>query len=106
MPLVIDDWLLLEYAVCTLPCNPASVTEAVSKSLGSVGPDALRKLLPPYLFAEVEKALPRSTAQPAFPFTALSEAERAIQGTIEAIDFQRLAQGRIDDALARHQGRV
>jgi hypothetical protein len=42
----------------------------------------------------------------AFAFTALSEAERAIQGTIEAIDFQRLAQRLIDDALARHQGRV
>jgi hypothetical protein len=41
----------------------------------------------------------------AFAFTALSEAERVIQGTIEAIDFQSLAQ-RLIEALARHQGRV
>jgi hypothetical protein len=41
-----------------------------------------------------------------FPFTALAEAERGVQGTIEAIDFALLAQRLIDDALARHQGRV
>ena len=28
---VIDEWLLLEYAVCYLPCNPDTLVEAVSK---------------------------------------------------------------------------
>ena len=30
--LVIDEWMLLEYACCYLPCNQDSLVEAVSKS--------------------------------------------------------------------------
>jgi hypothetical protein len=51
-------------------------------------------------------ALPRPAPPATVPFTPLSAAERAIQGTIEAIDFKRLAERAVEDALARHQGRV
>ncbi len=30
--LIIDEWLLLEYAVCSMPCNHEALTEAVSKA--------------------------------------------------------------------------
>jgi hypothetical protein len=40
------------------------------------------------------------------PFASLSEAERAVGGVIEAVDFQRIAERAVQDALARHQGRV
>jgi hypothetical protein len=39
-------------------------------------------------------------------FTPLAEAERAVQGTLERIDFKRLAEKAVEAALARHQGRV
>jgi hypothetical protein len=98
--LVIDEWLLLEDAVCTLPCNPEAVTGAVSKSMDAVGPEALRKLLPAEMLTGVER-----TRLPV-PFAALSEAERAVRGAIEAVDFRRIAERAIETALARHQGRV
>jgi hypothetical protein len=109
--LVIDEWLLLEYACCTMPCNQDSVVEAVSKALPDVGKDALQRLLPPELIALAKHVIeppptPPPTPPRPTPFTSLKEAERAVDLSLKAIDFDVLAKKIVDDAIARHQGRV
>ena len=76
--LIIEEWLLIEYAVGTIPVNPETVVETVSKMLSPTDhPQTVR-------------------------FTAVEEIERAIQHRIGAIDLEKLAQ----DALDRMRGKI
>jgi hypothetical protein len=59
----------------------------------------MRKLLPAKMLTGVERT------RPPVPFAALSEAERAVRGVIEAVEFKRIAERAVEEALARHQGR-
>jgi hypothetical protein len=79
--LVFDEWLLLEYAVCSLPANQDALVEQVSK--GSL--DA-----PPAVAS----------------FTALSEVERAVEVRLQQIDFARLAEQRVGQVYDARRGRV
>jgi hypothetical protein len=85
--LVIDDWALLEYACCYLPCQPEAVVESVSKSVAI-----------PESFAAVLGL----KSDPAIPFTPLEEFEQALARAIQRIDLSALTQ----KALERLSGRV
>jgi hypothetical protein len=89
--LVVDDWLLLEYACVTLPANQHALVEAVAK--GAVALDGpLRQAL----------GLER---QEVVPFTPLEEVERAVRrqlaGRLPVLVEQAVAQ-----ALDRARGRI
>lgn len=100
--LVIDEWILLEYACCFLPCQQNAVVEAVSKSAIAPLPDDFLNVmgLTPNLFR-----VPTPTTH-AVPFTPLEEIERSIQRRINAIDFRALAHQAIQAGLDRVRGRV
>ena len=121
--LVIDEWILLEYACVVLPAQQNAVVESVSKSqqarteFSTALPTMLASNLGaekiPALPAEFQKALglidpscsfpgsPGADASgserpPLMPFTSLTEIEKAIQHYIRKIDVQELIQTRLD----------
>jgi hypothetical protein len=87
--LVIDEWLLLEYACVFLPANQDALVEAVSKGDLHLAPEwlAVLGLTPP---------------APAAPV----DVEAAVRRRLEAIDFAGLARKAVADALDRARGRV
>jgi hypothetical protein len=121
--LVIDEWILLEYACVVLPAQQNAVVESVSKSqqartefstasstmlASNIGAEKI-----PALPAEFQKALgliypscsfpgspgadaSGSERSPLMPFTSLAEIEKAIQDHIRRIDVQKLIQARLD----------
>jgi hypothetical protein len=100
---IIDEWLLLEYAVTFLPTNQEALVEAVSKGSVSV-PDGLREVLG-------LKELPSSPPLPAgtpeiIPFVTLNEIERHVQRVLHKADWQDATQKLVSDALDRVRGRV
>jgi len=80
--LVIDEWLLLEYACCFLPCQQNAVVEAVSKSLLGGAP------------------------APPIGFTTLEEIERALGRALQRLDLAGLATATVQLELDRLRGRV
>jgi hypothetical protein len=117
--LIIDEWILLEYACVVLPAQQNAVVESVSKANDERGTNNEKKakkldssfLLPRAAFPpvpeEFQKALgldPRSSAgemtrldqRSAITFTSLMEIERAITEHIRKIDVQELIQARFD----------
>jgi hypothetical protein len=96
---VIDEWLLLEYACCFLPVQQQAVVEAVSKSaVPAIPPLMLTALgLDSALFQPAAKAL---------AFTPLEEVEKAIQRQLAAINFDGLARRAVQETLDRLRGRV
>jgi len=66
---VIDEWLLIEYAVTFLPMNQAALVEAVSKS--GIAPERLRPL---------GVALPQREGGTSFAHRAVHAGKRAIPG--------------------------
>jgi hypothetical protein len=97
--LVIDEWILLEYACCYLPCQQNAVVEAVSKSLI---PEAFLKAMG----LDLASAASQRPVLPTIPFTPLEEVERALRRAIERIDLPRLAQQTAQERLDRVRGRV
>jgi hypothetical protein len=94
--LVIDEWLLLEYAVCPFGTNPEATVEAVSKA----GP-----LPAGFLEALGIKSLPAmAPAAPGPPvrFTALTEIEAALAQRLGGLDLTALAM----NVVARARGRI
>jgi hypothetical protein len=102
--LVIDEWLLLEYAVCFLPANQDALVESVSKG-GLELPDDFLKAIGVDATLLVKKQAP--TAVPAVvPYTPLAEVERAVQQRIAGIDVEALARRAVEEAYDRARGRV
>jgi hypothetical protein len=95
--LVIDEWLLLEYACVFLPANQDALVEAVSK--GDVD-------LPGEVFDALGLPAPRPEAGRVIPFTPLEEVEKAVRRQVERIDVEALARRAVEDALDRARGRV
>lgn len=93
--LVIDEWLLLEYAACWVPCNQNTVVEDVSKAL----PADFRKAL------GVE-SLSAETISAVMPHTPLDEIEKAIRRHLDNYPWEALVQRAVDDVLKKRQGRV
>jgi hypothetical protein len=102
--LVIDEWLLLEYACVFLPANQNALVEAVSKGTVDVPAELLRAL-------GLEGVVAQSSAgarspdlaipEPLVPFTPLEEIEKAVRRRIEGIDLAALVQTYIDKARGR-----
>jgi hypothetical protein len=80
--LIIEEWLLIEYAVGTIPVNPETVVDVVSKLTKPAGE-------------------PREPAG-SFPHITLEELEKALQNRIRSIDVSTLARQTLD----RMRGRV
>jgi hypothetical protein len=89
--LVIDEWILLEYACTFLPAQQNAVVEAVSKSLLTIPDDFLASL---------------GLDNPPMAFTPFEEIERAIQRTIDSWDVEGLARRAVAEHLDRARGRV
>jgi hypothetical protein len=111
--LIIDEWILLEYACVVLPAQQNAVVESVSKNPGSpqdakaAAVNSLGAVTLPSLPQEFQKALGFKPFSPAIdmiglhqkspiPFTSLAELERAIAEYIQKIDVQELIQNRLD----------
>jgi hypothetical protein len=90
--LVIDEWLLLEYACVFLPANQDALVEAVSKGA-----------MPPDFLAACGFAHDQATS---LGFTPWEEIEKAIARQIAAVDFEAVAGDVIRDAFDRARGRV
>jgi hypothetical protein len=90
--LVIDEWLLLEYACVFLPANQDSVVEAVSKG---------RMSLPPELARALGLRPPRVV-----PFTPLAEVERLAARTVAKLDLDAWTEKTLEDIWKRLTGRV
>jgi len=111
--LVIDEWVLLEYACTFLPTQQNAVVEAVGKSQISL-PDEFVQALG--LDASIFKAPPASrAAQQSAPgsqepllarFTPLEEIEKALCRQINELDLAALADKAAQTALDRARGRV
>jgi hypothetical protein len=92
--LVIDEWLLLEYACVFLPANQDALVEAVSK--GAMPGDYLAAC------GFAETYLPPTPT----PFTPWEEIEKAIDRHVAAIDFDAVTATFIQNAYDRARGRV
>jgi hypothetical protein len=111
--LVIDEWILLEYACTFLPAQQNAIVEAVSKSAITVPEEILKALgLQGSLFesaAEPEPAVNQEqrAEQPILTrFTPLDEIERALEQRIRAIVVAGIAARAAETALDRKRGRV
>jgi len=93
--LVVEEWLLIEYAVGSIPVNPETVVEAVSKM-------ALPTDFAKVLGWKESVMAPTSPADPLVRFTSLDEIERAIKSRVSAIDFTDLTR----ETIERMRGRV
>jgi hypothetical protein len=80
--LVVEEWLLIEFAVGTIPVNPETVVEVVSK-LAKPDDD-------------------RSESSGFVHFITLEELEKSMQYRIESIDISELVQ----ESISRMKGRV
>jgi hypothetical protein len=97
--LVIDSWLLLEYACCFLPCQQNAVVEAVSKALPV--PVEYWKVL------GIEACKAASGVDlPSIVFTPLEEIEKALGRALARIDLAGLAEQIVQAELDRLRGRV
>jgi hypothetical protein len=91
--LVIDEWILLEYACVFLPAQQNAVVENVSKSFANaLGLEGIKR----------QEAAVREEGP--FAFTALSELEKSIVRQIT--DWKPDVERAIRDALDRHRGRI
>jgi hypothetical protein len=91
--LVIDEWLLLEYACTFLPAQQNAVVEAVSKSGLSIPEEFLQAM-------GLDAALLRREPAPV-PFTPLAEIEKAIERRLAGFDLGALVRERLDVARGR-----
>ncbi|GIW79447.1 MAG: hypothetical protein KatS3mg105_1254 [Gemmatales bacterium] len=91
--LVIDEWLLLEYACVFLPAQQHAVVEQVSKSL-RLAPDLLKTL---GLNVDSGATIPHCRWQTIV---------QACTSAIDRLNWQRIIQNSIDAWLERERGRV
>jgi hypothetical protein len=101
--LVIDEWILLEYACTFLPAQQNAIVEAVSKS-AIVLPDEFIRAMG--LDAALFGARSESNTSRTVAFTPIEEIEKAVERRINAIDFGGLARRAVQQGLDRARGRV
>ena len=109
--LVIDEWLLLEYACVFLPANQDALVEAVSKGavaldaalLKALGLDGAATLLPSPIGGEGLGV--RGKDRPV-SFTPLAEVERTALRAVDAVDWPAFAARRVVERIDWMRGRV
>lgn len=92
--LVIDEWVLLEYACVFLPAQGNAVLESVGKTVPAL-PEMFRKAL--NVDRVVEKAV---------PFTTLATIEEALRLALNRIDPAAILEERLENHLERMRGAV
>lgn len=101
--LVIDEWLLLEYACVFLPANQDALVESVAKGGLALTEDVLQALgLSKHVFGDGDGG----PQEHVIAFTSLEEIHKAVLGQIEAIDFQALTEKSIKETWYKSLGRV
>jgi hypothetical protein len=101
--LVIDEWLLLEYACVFLPANQDALVESVSKGSLALSDDVLQALgLNKQVFGDGDGGIQERI----IPFTSLDEIHKAVLGQIATIDFEALAEKTIKETWYKSLGRV
>jgi hypothetical protein len=98
---VIDEWLLIEYAVTFLPINQNALVEAVSKS--AVKPEALKQL---GIDVPEPPTCGLAPLPAPIPFTSEQEIRDAIERRIASFDFEAAARRAISDGIDRVCGHV
>jgi hypothetical protein len=88
---IIDEWLLLEYACCFIPCQQHAVVEQVSKSV-------------PWRFL-VTHGIIQPLPAVALPHLELDELQQAIERRLSGFDESALRQA-ILDRLDQQRGRI
>jgi hypothetical protein len=109
--LVIDEWLLLEYACTFLPAQQNAVVEAVSKSAVTIPEEFIKAMgLDPRLFEDSARRPdgPPSAPSPPepIPFTSLSEIEDIVAARLKVIADPRALDARVQAAVDRARGRI
>jgi len=95
--LVVEEWLLIEYAVGTIPVNPETVVDIVSKT--AVDSNLCKALgWDEALFKHAE-SLPQTQL---VKFTSLEELEKALVHTVSQISLDKL----LNETIDRKRGRV
>jgi hypothetical protein len=89
--LVIDEWLLLEYACVSLPANQFALVEAVSKGQLALA-EPLRRAL--------------GLDEHPVAFTPLGEIDRAVRRRVAALDLPGLVRAAVRAGLDRARGRI
>jgi len=101
--LVIDEWMLLEYACVFLPANQDALVESVSKGSLALSDDVLQALgLNKQVFGDGDGG----AQERIIPFTSLEEIHKAVLGQVAAIDFEALAEKTIKETWYKSLGRV
>ncbi len=101
--LVIDEWLLLEYACVFLPANQDALVESIAKGSLALADDVLQALgLNKQIFGDGDGG----TQERVISFTSLDEIHKTVLGRIAAIDFQALAEKTIKETWYKSLGRV
>jgi hypothetical protein len=80
--LIVEEWLLIEYAVGTIPVNPETVVEVVSKT--------------------IKPNDERSESASYIAHITLEELEKALESRINSIDLETIAR----ETIARMRGRI
>jgi hypothetical protein len=95
--LVIDEWLLLEYACVFLPANQEALVESVSKGTLELSPDLRRALGLDAQAPPVGRVI---------PFTPLAEVRSAVVERLAALNLPALTEKMAKEVLQRYKGRV
>ena len=110
--LVIDEWILLEYACTFLPAQQNAMVEAVSKSSIQLPEEFIQALeLDPLLFQshggdEATRRADAPTLAGIARFTPLDEIEKALLRHVNSIDLHALAKQTAQQVLDKARGRV
>jgi hypothetical protein len=101
--LIIDEWILLEYACVYLPAQGNAVVESVSKSI----PPDIQRALGIDIRAEDKNNHPArpETGRP-IPFTRLGTVQKAIDTALARLDMAATLHRTIEDHIDRLRGRV
>jgi phage head maturation protease len=95
--MVIDEWLLVEYAVGTIPVNPETVVNIVSKTMPS--PQELAALgWDAKLFERGQVAVPETKI---VSFTPWAEVEKWIERKLATIEFARMASNAVERTFGK-----
>jgi hypothetical protein len=95
--LIIEEWLLIEYAVGSIPVNPETVVEIVSKA--APDPDMCKAL---GWDQDLFKVSPKKEEKGPIPFTTAQELARAMEARVQGIDIAALVQ----EVFDKKRGRV
>jgi hypothetical protein len=106
--LVIDEWILLEYACTFLPAQQNAVVEAVGKSLVQLPEEFIKAMgLDPNLFQQPAAASLSTQAPPRLDrYTPLEEIEKSLCRRLAALDLAALAEKAAVEALDSARGRI